>query len=70
MGEGEEWNEGMSVRGGSAVSRWLDPACPQMATYLVLEITVGPCLDQQVHNAVVAIVCGMNERRVAILHHE
>ena len=41
-----------------------------MATYLVLEITVGPCLDQQVHNAVVAFACGKDERRPAILHHE
>ena len=41
-----------------------------MATYLVLDIELGPCLDQQVHAAVVAIVCGEYERRVATLHHE
>ena len=42
-----------------------------MATYLVLDIELGPCLDQQVHAAVVAIVCGLHERRGAIhLHHE
>ena len=41
-----------------------------MATYLVLDIGLGPCLDQQVHSAVVAIDCGPNERREAILHHE
>ena len=61
---------GMSVRGGSAVSRWVDPACPLMATYLVLDIELGPCLDQQLHNAVVAFLCGADERRPAILHHE
>ena len=58
------------MRGGSAVSRWVDPACPLMATYLVLDIELGPCLDQQVHAAVVATECGPNERRVASLHHE
>ena len=61
---------GVSVRGGSAVSRWVDPACPLTATYLVLDIELGPCLDQQVHAAVLATGCGKHERRVAILHHE
>ena len=41
-----------------------------MTTYLVLDIQTGPCLDQQVYDAVVAISCGIHERRVAILHHE
>ena len=41
-----------------------------MATYLVLDIELGPCLDQQVHAAVVALVYGEDERRAAILHHE
>ena len=59
---------GVSVRGGSAVSRWVDPACPLMAAYhFVLDIEVGPRLDQQVHAAVVALGCGQDERRVAIL---
>ena len=52
------------------MSQWVDPACPLMAAYVVLNIEVGPCLDQQVHAAVVAFVCGTDERRVAILHHE
>ena len=41
-----------------------------MATYLVLDIELGPCLDQQVHNAVVAFGCGEYKRRVATLRHE
>ena len=41
-----------------------------MATYVVLDIELGPCLDQQVHAAVFAIGCGVGERRVATLHHE
>ena len=41
-----------------------------MATYIALDIELGPCLDQQVHNAVVAFVCGTHERRLAILHHD
>ena len=61
---------GLSVRGGSAVSRWVDPACPLMATYHALDIELGPCLDQQVHAAVVAIFCGTDERRVAMLQDE
>ena len=41
-----------------------------MTTYLALDIQTGPCLDQQVYNAVVAISCGREKRRGAILHHE
>ena len=41
-----------------------------MTTYLFLDIQTGPCLQQQVYDAVVAISCGMDERRVATLHHE
>ena len=41
-----------------------------MAAYLGLDIEAGPCLDQQVHAAVVAIGCGPDERRAAILRHE
>ena len=58
--ECERWERSESV---------VDPACPFMATYVVLDIEVGPCLDQQLHNAVVAIQCP-HERRAAILHHE
>ena len=58
------------MRGGSAVSRWVDPACPLMATYVVLDIELGPCLDQQVHAAVVAVGGSPVERRAAILHRK
>ena len=56
-------------------ARWLsgvDPVCPPpLTTYLVLDIQVGPCLDQQVYDAVVALISvGHHERRVAMLHHE
>ena len=41
-----------------------------MATYLALDIEVGPCLDQQAHAAVFAFDCGLHERRLATLYHE
>ena len=41
-----------------------------MTTYLALDIQAGPCLHQQVYDAVVALSCGHDERRGAILHHE
>ena len=49
----------------------MDPVCPPpLTTYLVLDIQTGPGLDQQVYDAVVALIYGHHERRPAILHHE
>ena len=55
------------MRGLSAVSRWVDPSCPLMAAYLVLDIQTGPCLDQQAHAAGVTFLCSRDERHSAKL---